>query len=228
MWVLTPDRRHRRRRLRAASARSCRRSGAEVVALPPERHDALVAVVSHVPHLTAATLMGLADERAEEHGALLRLAAGGFRDMTRIAAGHPGIWPDICAENRDAIVEVLDGLDRRRSARCATSWPTATAPGCSAVLERARAARANLPGRVGRPGDLAEVRVPCPTGPASWPRSPPWPASSTSTSPTSRSPTRARATGACSSCSSRPSAAERLRGGAGSTSGYRPSVTALE
>ena len=37
--------------------------GAEVVALTPERHDALVAVVSHVPHLTAATLMGLADER---------------------------------------------------------------------------------------------------------------------------------------------------------------------
>src|SRR5207253_8738620 len=72
--------------------------GADVVAVSPERHDALVALVSHVPHLTAATLMRLAAEGAEEHAALLRLAAGGFRDMTRVAAGHPGIWPDICAE----------------------------------------------------------------------------------------------------------------------------------
>ena len=62
--------------------------GAHVIVIPPERHDVLVAVVSHVPHLAAATLMRLADARAVEHRALLRLAAGGFRDMTRIAAGH--------------------------------------------------------------------------------------------------------------------------------------------
>ncbi len=83
--------------------------GAEVVAVAPERHDALVAVVSHVPHLTAATLMGVAEVRAEEHAALLRLAAGGFRDMTRIASGHPAIWQDICRENR--------GRDRRGARR---------------------------------------------------------------------------------------------------------------
>ena len=57
-------------------------------------------MVSHVPHLAAAALMQLADERAIDHSALLRLAAGGFRDMTRVAAGHPAMWPDICAENR--------------------------------------------------------------------------------------------------------------------------------
>ena len=61
--------------------------GADVVALSPDRHDAVVAVVSHVPHLTAATLMGVAADKADAHSALLRLAAGGFRDMTRIAAG---------------------------------------------------------------------------------------------------------------------------------------------
>src|SRR5207244_543697 len=86
--------------------------GADVVAIRPEHHDALVALVSHVPHLTAAALMGLAASGAEEHAALLRLAAGGFRDMTRVAAGHPGIWPDICAENRDAIVAGIDGLQQ--------------------------------------------------------------------------------------------------------------------
>ncbi len=52
--------------------------GADVVVMPADRHDQVVAVISHVPHLAAATLMGLASDRAEEHAALL-LAAGGFR-----------------------------------------------------------------------------------------------------------------------------------------------------
>jgi prephenate dehydrogenase len=138
--------------------------GAEVVALPPDRHDALVAVVSHVPHLTAATLMGLAADRSEEHAALLRLAAGGFRDMTRIAAGHPGIWPDICAENRAAIVEVLDRLgDALGDMRDLVA--KGDRDGLLGTLERARAARVNLPSRFERPDDLAEVRVPVPDRP---------------------------------------------------------------
>jgi prephenate dehydrogenase len=135
--------------------------GADVVAIPPERHDTMVAVVSHVPHLTAASLMGLADERAEEHRGLLRLAAGGFRDMTRIAAGHPGIWPDICAENRDAIVleldRLIDGLTRVRDVVGNGDRRTLVE-----VLERARAARLALPARFSRPEELAEIRVPIP------------------------------------------------------------------
>jgi hypothetical protein len=74
------------------------------------QHDDLVAVVSHVPHLAAATLMRIADNRSEEHMALLRLAAGGFRDMTRIASGRPGIWLDICEQNKSSIVRGLDAL----------------------------------------------------------------------------------------------------------------------
>jgi len=135
--------------------------GADVVALAPDHHDALVAVVSHVPHLAAASLMRMADDRATEHRALLRLAAGGFRDMTRIASGHPGIWPDICAENRTAIVEVLDGL-----LRALTEVRGIVADddrdGLLTVLEQARAARANLPSRLSGVGDLCEVRIPVP------------------------------------------------------------------
>jgi prephenate dehydrogenase len=135
--------------------------GAEVVALPPARHDELVAVISHVPHLTAAALVRLAAEGADDRPALLRLAAGGFRDMTRIAAGHPGIWPDICGENRSAIVPVLDRL-----VAAITELRDAVAgddrPALLDLLERARLARRNLPGRVARPSDLAEVRVPVP------------------------------------------------------------------
>ena len=160
VWVLTPtattdDAAH-------ALVRSVVSSlGAEVVELPPERHDALVAVVSHVPHLTAATLMVLAAEGAEEHRAMLRLAAGGFRDMTRIASGHPGIWPDICVENRDAIVTVLEELETTlRKVRDVVA--AGDRGSLLDMLTRARAARVNLPARVASMADMVEVRVPVP------------------------------------------------------------------
>jgi prephenate dehydrogenase len=163
VWVLTPTASTTDASF-AAVASVVASLGAEVVALAPARHDALVAVVSHVPHLTAATLMTLADERAEEHAALLRLAAGGFRDMTRVASGHPAIWPDICAENREAIVDALDslilGLGEMRDVVAAGDAPTLLAR-----LTRAREARANLPSRVARPSDMAEIRVPIPDRP---------------------------------------------------------------
>ncbi len=136
--------------------------GADVVAVAPDRHDELVALVSHVPHLTAAALMGLASDTASEHATLLRLAAGGFRDMTRVAAGHPGIWLDICAENCDAIVASLDQLGQAL-AGLRSVVAAGDRPALLAALERARAARVNLPGRAtGRPADVAEVRVPVP------------------------------------------------------------------
>jgi prephenate dehydrogenase len=135
--------------------------GAEVVALAPERHDEVVAVVSHVPHLTAATLMGLASARAEEHAALLRLAAGGFRDMTRVASGKPSIWLDICAENRAAIVQALDHLiEGLRAVREIVDDDDRDA--LERRLQAARHARTNLPTRVVHPEELAEVRIPIP------------------------------------------------------------------
>lgn len=138
--------------------------GAEVVGIDPRRHDDLVAVVSHVPHLTAATLMRLAGVRAEEHAALLRLAAGGFRDMTRIASGHPSIWLDICDENRTSIVTALtaliDGLSDMRAI-----VDSGDREGLLTRLSTAREARANLPARIKQPADLAEMRIPIPDRP---------------------------------------------------------------
>ena len=146
--------------------------GADVVALAPEDHDRLVAVVSHVPHLVAATLMNAAARAAEEDAALLRLAAGGFRDMTRVAAGHPGIWPDICADNARAIVAALDQLladlaemrelvaaggPRRRCWRC-SNGPARPAGTC----------RPGPPG----PSTWPSCGSRCPTARACWPRSP--------------------------------------------------------
>ncbi len=137
------------------------RLGAEVVELPPEQHDALVAVVSHVPQLAATTLMNVATERSDEHQLLMRLAAGGFRDMTRIAAGHPAIWPDICTANRDAILAALDAyreaLDEVRALVASSDGE-----GLLETLERGRDARRNLPVGGRDRGPLAELRIPVP------------------------------------------------------------------
>jgi prephenate dehydrogenase len=133
--------------------------GADSVAMAAARHDDMVAMVSHVPHLTAAALMTLAADAAAEQATLLRLAAGGFRDMTRIASGHPGIWPDLCLDNRVAITETLDRLlatvgDLRAMVG------SGDRAGILSVLERAREARLNLPSRVLHPDEMIEIRVP--------------------------------------------------------------------
>jgi prephenate dehydrogenase len=138
--------------------------GADAVAMAAARHDDMVAMVSHVPHLTAAALMTLAADAATEQATLLRLAAGGFRDMTRIAAGHPGIWPDLCLDNRVAITETLDRLLSAVGGLRAMVADGDRA-GILAILERAREARLNLPSRVLHPETLIEIRVPVPDRP---------------------------------------------------------------
>lgn len=141
-----------------------RELGGDVLALPAARHDQLVAVTSHLPHLAAATLLTLARSRADDHAAVMRLAAGGFRDMTRVASGHPAIWLDICRENQTAIVEAIDsmitGLGEMRDIVKGED-----SAGLLAKLTDARAVRANLPGRVRELTDVAEVRIPIPDRP---------------------------------------------------------------
>jgi prephenate dehydrogenase len=162
-WVLTPTA-HTDPSAFATVRALVAELGAETIAVAPALHDALVAVVSHVPQLAASTLMDLAARGGEEHGVLLRLAAGGFRDMTRVASGNPSIWPDICLANREAIVDTLDeyvgALTRVRDL-----VRSEDRDGLLDLLHRARVARRNLP--VGLPVDeaLVELRVPVPDRP---------------------------------------------------------------
>jgi prephenate dehydrogenase len=135
--------------------------GAEAIAVAPELHDALVAVVSHVPQLAASTLMNVASRGNDEHAVLLRLAAGGFRDMTRIASSHPAIWPDICLANRDAIVDALDSyLDELTRVRSIVVDGDRDA--LLSLLADARAARRNLPTGLPVEESLVELRIPVP------------------------------------------------------------------
>ena len=82
--------------------------GARPVVMGPDRHDRLVAVVSHLPQVASTTLMGTAaDLEAGEADALL-LAAGGFRDLTRLAASQPALWSDILVANREQVAAAID------------------------------------------------------------------------------------------------------------------------
>jgi cyclohexadieny/prephenate dehydrogenase len=84
------------------------RLGAMVEEMEPAHHDRVLAVVSHLPHLLAFTICGTADDLADEtRQEVLRFAASGFRDFTRIAASDPVMWRDIFLNNREALLEML-------------------------------------------------------------------------------------------------------------------------
>ncbi len=78
-------------------------SGAQPIILDPAEHDRVVAAVSHLPHLVAAALVQTVTG-AGEMELVKTLAAGGFRDSTRIALGNPEVWRDIFISNRDALL----------------------------------------------------------------------------------------------------------------------------
>ncbi len=84
------------------------RLGARVMALSVEKHDEVVAAVSHLPHVLAAALVNHVATVEEGVENRLLFAAGGFRDTTRIAGSNPDLWVDICLDNREAIMVSID------------------------------------------------------------------------------------------------------------------------
>ena len=85
-----------------------RRCGAMVETMEAGHHDRVLAIVSHLPHLIAFTICGTADDLADEsRSQVLKFAASGFRDFTRIAASDPVMWRDVFLNNREALLEML-------------------------------------------------------------------------------------------------------------------------
>ena len=82
-------------------------AGCEVVAMEVEKHDRVLAAISHLPHMVAYALVNAvgAYDRYQEN--ILEYSAGGFRDFTRIASSDPTMWRDIALTNRDALVEMM-------------------------------------------------------------------------------------------------------------------------
>lgn len=85
------------------------RLGALPITIEPDYHDFATAVVSHLPHIIASSLVHLVEDNDNYEHALHTLAAGGFKDITRIASSNPEIWQDICLSNK---VHIKDSLKK--------------------------------------------------------------------------------------------------------------------
>jgi cyclohexadieny/prephenate dehydrogenase len=82
--------------------------GSKVERMDPQRHDLVLAVTSHIPHLIAYNMVATAyDMEAVTEGEVVKFSAAGFRDFTRIAASDPTMWRDVFLNNKEAVLEVL-------------------------------------------------------------------------------------------------------------------------
>ena len=81
--------------------------GAIPIIIDENKHDYITATISHVPHVIAATLVNMVKRLDDENETMKNLAAGGFKDITRIASSDPTMWENICSENKEEILKVL-------------------------------------------------------------------------------------------------------------------------
>lgn len=81
---------------------------AHFVTLTPREHDRIAGVISHFPHIIAASLVHQAQQYEREDELVSRLAAGGFRDITRIASSNPEMWRDIFIHNKEELLQLFD------------------------------------------------------------------------------------------------------------------------
>ncbi|MEO0882310.1 MAG: prephenate/arogenate dehydrogenase family protein [Pseudomonadota bacterium] len=85
-----------------------RQLGAKVEIMDPGRHDRILAITSHLPHLIAYNIVSTAyDMESVDEGEVVKYCAGGFRDFTRIAASDPIMWRDVFLNNKEAVLETL-------------------------------------------------------------------------------------------------------------------------
>ena len=107
-YILTPNKALKKESLELAIS-LIRKIKAIPILLDPEVHDHITAAISHLPHILAAELVNLVAS-SEERDRMRELAAGGFKDITRIASSSPALWQGICLANRHGIRTMLDKL----------------------------------------------------------------------------------------------------------------------
>jgi prephenate dehydrogenase len=138
--------------------------GARPIRLAPERHDRLVAVVSHLPQVASTALMSLAAAEEADEPDILLLAAGGFRDLTRLAASSPRLWSEILLSNRDEVARAID-LYVERLARLADEVRAGAAGAVERTFEEAKGARLGLAAKPQVRAGVAVLQVPIPDRP---------------------------------------------------------------
>lgn len=106
-YLLTPTQQEEEKKLAELKA-WLRGTKAKFLTVSPEMHDKMTGVISHFPHIIAAGLVHSAKRAAEQNELVARLAAGGFRDTTRIASSSPEMWRDILLHNKDELLLLMD------------------------------------------------------------------------------------------------------------------------
>ena len=107
-YVLTPDPEASLWEVQKVSQLLHKATRAELVIMDAAHHDRIVGAISHLPHIIAAGLVNVVGNYNEENEWFHRLAAGGFRDLTRIGASHPVMSRDILLSNRNALLKLMD------------------------------------------------------------------------------------------------------------------------
>ncbi|MFO7766347.1 MAG: prephenate dehydrogenase/arogenate dehydrogenase family protein [Pelovirga sp.] len=87
-------------------------AGSAVVKMPMEKHDRVLAAISHLPHMVAYSLVNAVGSYDHYEENILEYSAGGFRDFTRIASSDPTMWRDIAETNRDALLEMMEQFEQ--------------------------------------------------------------------------------------------------------------------
>ncbi len=113
--------------------------GARISRMDAQEHDAVLAAVSHLPHLLAFALVHEIAGR-ENSEQLFSYAAGGFRDFTRIASSHPEMWRDICLANKDHLLKELSRFEKSLK-RIGSLLESGDAAALEKLFADARAAR---------------------------------------------------------------------------------------
>lgn len=85
------------------------------IIMSEEKHDSVTAAISHLPHMAAYTLVNLIKERDDADSTMKMIAAGGFKDITRIASSSPVMWQQICGENKDKLLSFMDAYIKELS-----------------------------------------------------------------------------------------------------------------
>lgn len=106
-YILTPTRRTPPERV-AHFRGLIEKTGAIPLVLEPAQHDYVTAAISHLPHVIASSLVNLVRDSDTGEGIMKMIAAGGFKDITRIASSSPDMWQQICLTNADNIARMLD------------------------------------------------------------------------------------------------------------------------
>ena len=128
---------------------------AQCVELSPSRHDEITAAISHLPHLVAASLVNTVAE-ADGSDEMAAFAAGGFKDITRIASSSPAMWRDICLANSVAVTDFLDRfIDKLSEVRDFVA--SGKGDGITELFTESREYRGSLPLR--RVADSALKRI---------------------------------------------------------------------